>query len=105
VGDSQAYLLGADGGLQYLTASSHKARLGSGEVKPYTFAVSLKSRDIVLLLTDGAWTPLSPYLIEKAVRGVLLKHFSEVPPAVLDAASRTGRWDDMTVVALRIVSR
>jgi hypothetical protein len=54
-------------------------------------------------MTDGAWTPLSPYLIEKAVRGVLLQHFSEVPSAVLDAASRTGRWDDMTVVAFRLL--
>ncbi len=29
----------------------------------------------------------------------------DVPGAVLDAASRTGRWDDMTVVALRLVGR
>ena len=59
----------------------------------------------MLLLTDGAWTPLSSYLLEKAVRGVLLQHFSDVPGAVLDAAGRTGRWDDMTVVALRLAGR
>ena len=102
-GDSQAYLLGAEGGLQYLTSSADKSRLGSGEVKPFTFCVTIKPRDIVLLMTDGAWTPLGPYLIEKAVRGAALQHFAEVPVALLDAAGKTGRWDDMMVVALRLV--
>lgn len=102
-GDSQAYLLGAEGGFKYLTTGPQKARLGSGNVQPFTFTAVLKPRDVVLLMTDGAWTPLSPYLIEKAVRGVLLQHFSEVPSAVLAAASRTGRWDDMTAVALRLI--
>lgn len=104
-GDSQAYLLGAEGGFQYLTPSTQKARLGSGEVRPFTFGVTLKLRDVVLLMTDGAWTPLSPFLMERAVRSVILQHFSDVPTAVLAAASRTGRWDDMTVVALRLVGR
>jgi len=36
------------------------------------------------------------------VVGAALEHFSEVPDAVLDAASRTGRADDMTAVALRL---
>jgi hypothetical protein len=31
-----------------------------------------------------------------------MHHFSEVPQAILDAAARTGCYDDMTVVALRI---
>lgn len=105
VGDSQAYLLGAEGGFQYLTSSADKSRLGSGEVKPFTFSVNLKAKDIVLLMTDGAWTPLSPYLIEKTVRGVALQHFSEVPVALLDTAAKSGRWDDMTVVALRLPGR
>ena len=105
-GDSQAYLLGAEGGLQFLTASADKARLGSGTVKPFPIHATLQPRDILLLMTDGAWTPLSsPYLLEKAVRGAALQHFSDVPGAVLDAASRTGRWDDMTVVAVRRVGR
>jgi serine/threonine protein phosphatase PrpC len=104
-GDSQAYLLRADGGLEYLTTSTQKARLGSGEVRPFTFGAILQPRDVVLLMTDGAWTPLSPFLIGRAVRSVILEHFAEVPSAVLNAASRTGRWDDMTVVALRLVGR
>ncbi len=104
-GDCQAYLIGAEGGFQFLTTSPQKARLGSGKVKPFIFRVTLKVRDVLLLMSDGAWTPLSPYLLEKTVRGVLLQHFSEMPVAVLDAAGRTGRWDDMTVVALRLLGR
>lgn len=102
-GDSQVYLLGAEGGFRYLPAFTHKARLGGGDVKPFTFGVTLRLRNIVLLMTDGAWTPLSPYLLEKAARSLILEHFSDVPTAVLNAAGRTGRWDDMTVVALRLV--
>ncbi len=104
-GDCQAYLIGAEGGFQFLTTSPQKARLGSGNVKPFIFRVTLKVRDVLLLMTDGAWTPLSPYLLEKTVRGAFLQHFSEMPVAVLDAAGRTGRWDDMTVVALRLLGR
>ena len=32
-----------------------------------------------------------------------VRHFSEVPAAILDAAGRTGRSDDMSAVALRVV--
>ncbi|MBI5492726.1 MAG: SpoIIE family protein phosphatase, partial [Deltaproteobacteria bacterium] len=101
-GDSRAYLVGSEGGYRFITASSNKMRLGSGEVKPFTFSLTLKHKDIVLLMTDGAWTPLSPYLIEKTTRKAALEHFSEVPTALLNIASKTGRWDDMTVVALRL---
>jgi len=101
VGDSCAYLLPFEGGLRFLSTAPQKARLGSGSVQPFPFNASLQSRDVVLLMTDGAWTPLSPYRIERAVRGVMLEHFSEVPVAVLAVAGKTGRWDDMTVVALR----
>ncbi len=102
-GDSRAYLVGSDGGCRFLTASSSKMRLGSGEVKPFVFSLAPKHKDIVLLMTDGAWTPLSPYLIEKTTRKAALEHFSEVPAALLNTASKTGRWDDMTVVALRLM--
>jgi serine/threonine protein phosphatase PrpC len=53
-GDSQAYLLGAEGGVQFLTASADKARLGSGNVKPFPIRGTLKPRDMLLLMTDGA---------------------------------------------------
>lgn len=102
-GDSRAYMVGSDGGCRFLTASSNKMRLGSGEVKPFIFSLTPKHKDIVLLMTDGAWTPLSPYLIERTTRKAALEHFSEVPVALLNAASKIGRWDDMTVVALRLM--
>jgi serine/threonine protein phosphatase PrpC len=105
VGDSRAYLVGAAGGVKILSASTQKARLGSGHIQPFTFSAELRPKDIVLLMSDGAWTPLTPYLLERAIRGMLLQHFSEVPDAVLNASSRTGRWDDMTVVALRLVGQ
>ena len=104
-GDSRAYWLGGEGGFQILTAGGRSARLGSGEVTPRTIRHALKPRDIVLLMSDGAWSPLSPYLLRRAVRGAVGQHFSEVPSAVLQAAGRTGRWDDMTVVALRLLTR
>ena len=88
-------LTGADG-------AAGKFRLGSGRAQGSPIHLELAPRDVLLLLSDGAWTPLSPELIRRAVVGAAMKHFSEVPQAVLDAASRTGRADDMTAVALRL---
>lgn len=58
--------------------------------------------DMVLLLTDGAWAPLGPYFLRRAVVGAAGRHFSEVPQAIIEAAARTGRADDMTAVTLRL---
>jgi len=53
-------------------------------------------------MSDGAWTPLGgTYLLKKPVVKAAMDHFSAVPQAVLDVSARTGRYDDMTVVALR----
>jgi serine/threonine protein phosphatase PrpC len=105
-GDSRAYFFGAEGNCETLSAGARKQRLGSGEVTPFFFQRPLSPRDIVLLMSDGAWSPLSPYLLQRAARGALGHHFSEVPAAVLRAGSKTGRcWDDMTVVALRLLSK
>jgi MoaA/NifB/PqqE/SkfB family radical SAM enzyme len=38
---------------------------------------------------------------QRAVRAMLMRPFGDLPAAVLDAAARRGRADDMTVVALR----
>jgi serine/threonine protein phosphatase PrpC len=105
VGDSRAYLIGAERGVKMLTNSSTKFRLGSGKVKPFFINLSLNLRDVLLLMTDGAWTPLSLFLLERIVRGAFSRHFSDLPGVILDAAGKTGRWDDMTVVALRVISR
>ena len=54
-------------------------------------------------MSDGAWTPLNLGLLQKTVMTAALCHFTEIPGAILDAAGRTGRADDMTAVALRLV--
>ncbi len=54
-------------------------------------------------MSNGAWTPLGgTYKLQKAVAKAAMHHCSEVPQAILDAAARTGRYDDMTVVVIRI---
>jgi serine/threonine protein phosphatase PrpC len=103
VGDSKAYVVNRDGECSVLTEGAAKARLGSGRAEAFEINRTLAPGDTLLLLSDGAWTPLGPYLIKKAVVGNIGKHFSELPAAVLDIAGRTGRADDMTCVAVRLV--
>jgi len=102
VGDSRAYLIKNEGECRLFTTAPSKFRLGSGKTEPVAINLTIEPQDILLLLSDGAWTPLNNYLLTKAVRSAERQHFSEVPVAVLDAAARTGRPDDMTAVALRI---
>lgn len=105
VGDSRAYLIDSEGGCRLITVTENKYRLGSGLAMASPIHVPLKPRDVFLLLSDGAWIPLSLYLTQRAVVSSMMKHFSDVPQAVLDAAGRTGRADDMTAVALRITEK
>jgi len=103
-GDSRAYLINREGQCRILTDGALKHRLGSGHAEAFPIRSALSPRDILLLLSDGAWTPLSPYLLQKAVASAATRHFSELPGAILDAASRAGRADDMTAVTLRLRS-
>ncbi|MHB8502972.1 MAG: hypothetical protein ACYDHE_18780 [Candidatus Acidiferrales bacterium] len=103
-GDSRSYLFTRNGDLSILTDAASKRRLGSGEAQAFFFNGMLSSGDILLFLTDGAWTPLGMPLFKKAILGSVGKHFSEVPQAILDAAGRTGCADDMTALATRAVS-
>ena len=103
VGDSRAYLVPFEGPVRLLTGSAAKARLGSGEAAAAVYRDVLAARDVLLLVSDGAWTPLGTPGLERAVRGMLTRPFADLPAAVLDAASRRGRADDMTVVALRLL--
>jgi serine/threonine protein phosphatase PrpC len=103
VGDSRAYLINREGQCRIVTDGASKQRLGSGLTQPFIIRVTLGAGDILLLLSDGAWTPLNLYLLQRTVVGAAVKHLSEVPQAILDAAGRTGRADDMTALALRLV--
>jgi serine/threonine protein phosphatase PrpC len=102
-GNARAYLAGAEG-IKLVTAESSQARLGSGSVEGRTFSLELRAREILLLMSDGAWVPFSStHRLRKAVTAAAQRHFSEVPEAVLDAATPPdGPPDDMTVVALRL---
>ena len=102
-GDSRAYLTPMDGAARLLAGSATKARLGSGETAPVVFRDTLAPRDVLLLVSDGAWTPLGTAGVERAVRRMLAGVFADLPAAVLDEASRRGRADDMTAVALRVM--
>lgn len=102
-GDSRAYLINREAQCRIVTEDASKQRLGSGQAQAFPVRLTLGAGDILLLLSDGAWTPLSPYLLQKAVMSAAARHFSEVPAAILDAAGRMGRADDMTAVALRVV--
>ena len=104
-GDSRAYLVPMEGPARLVTDDAAKQRLGSGEVQPFFFRVHLQPRDVLVLLSDGAWGPLGSAGIDRAVRSAFSKHFSETPAALLDAASPRGRGDDMTAVALRLTGQ
>src|SRR5271169_1477289 len=86
VGDSRAYLVNRDGQCRILTDGAPKHRLGSGQAQPFPFRLALGHGDILLLLSDGAWTPLNLYALQKTVVIAAVKHFSEVPQAILEAA-------------------
>jgi serine/threonine protein phosphatase PrpC len=103
VGDSRAYLVPVEMPARLLAANAAKSRLGSGEAEGSTFRETLDVRDVLLLVSDGAWTPLGTAGLERAVRARVTSSFADLPSAVLDEASRRGRADDMTVVALRLL--
>ena len=101
-GDSRAYLSTSDGKLRLLTDNTMKLRLGSGQTKPAFLMGNLQVRDLLVLMTDGAWGPLGSLpMTQRAIVKGIAGHLSDVPLSILDSASRTGRADDMTVVVMR----
>jgi serine/threonine protein phosphatase PrpC len=103
VGDSRFYKLNRDGKLTIVTAESKKARLGSGQAEPCTFRIDpLQSGDILLLLSDGAYTPLDMARLQREAVTAAVRHFSDVPTALVTAAGKHGFADDATCVAVRV---
>ena len=100
-GDSRLYHLPMEGEIQILTDAASKFRLGSGKVVPFAIHRSIRNGDILLLLSDGAWTPLNLFTVKRLWGRVSSVHFSEFPALLLDEAGKFGRADDMTVVAMR----
>jgi serine/threonine protein phosphatase PrpC len=97
-GDSRAYLVPLEGPVRLLTGSASRARLGSGETLPTPFRDSLAPRDVLLLASDGAWSPLGTAGIEAAVRSKVMKAFADMPSAVLEGGG--GGFRDGPVVPL-----
>jgi hypothetical protein len=101
-GGDRAVLLRRDGGRELLTAEPGGPRLGSGRCQPRPIHVPVAAGDVVLLATDGLWKALSLERMERLVRATPPKRFAELPARLVEEASRTGRDDDMTVVAVRV---
>jgi len=101
VGDSRACLWSRDGELTVLTEGADPRRLGSGAVAPLPIHVPFGRGDTLLLLSDGAWSPLPLARLRGIVARCALGPLADLPEAILAEASRTGRPDDMTVVAVR----
>ena len=99
-GDSRLYLLPLEGEVQVLTEDAPKHRLGSGNVIPYAIHQQISSGDILLLMSDGAWTPLGLNKLKMFRSRALCHHFSDLPNMILEEAGKHGRSDDMTVVAI-----
>jgi serine/threonine protein phosphatase PrpC len=100
VGDSRAYLV-RDGQPNILTGGASKQKLGSGAVQPLIKEFGVRDRDLILLMTDGAWTRFSLYQLAQTVMKNLL-NLPELPNSILKQAAKGGVWDDMTVAAIVI---
>jgi serine/threonine protein phosphatase PrpC len=99
-GDSRAYLVN-EHGCRMLTEQPSR-RLGSGEAEPLPIHEPLEPHDTLLLMSDGAWTPLPLTIVHRTVMSARLGDFTDLPGTLLDLSARHGRADDMTVVALRV---
>ena len=102
VGDSRLYLFPREGEIRILTDDAQKHRLGSGRVCPHPIHQPVAFGDTLLLMSDGAWTPLNLARMNKLRTHFHTRHVSDIPSLILDEAGRSGRADDMTVVALRV---
>jgi serine/threonine protein phosphatase PrpC len=99
VGDSRAYLV-RDSQASILTEGAGKQKLGSGAIQPLIKQVNAKDRDLLLLMTDGAWTRFSLYTLTRTVGRYSV--LPELPTVILEQASKVGVWDDMTVVVVTV---
>jgi serine/threonine protein phosphatase PrpC len=101
VGDSRVYVWRRDGALEWVSAGAGKHRLGSGGAQPFPLHLGFERGDLVLLLTDGAWSPMSTSHLQVTIARSALSPLAEVADRILALASRGGRGDDMTVVVGR----
>jgi serine/threonine protein phosphatase PrpC len=103
VGDSRAYLV-RDGQANILTEGASKQQLGSGAIQPLKKRFGAQDRDLILLMTDGAWTPFSLCQLAQTVMKNLV-NLPELPNSILQQAAKGGVCDDMTVIAIAVRRR
>ena len=94
-------ILVQDGQANILTEGAGKQQLGSGAIQALIKQFGAQDRDLILLMTDGAWTRFSPYLLAQSVMKNLM-NLPELPNSILKQAAKGGVCDDMTVAAIVI---
>ncbi|MBM4307416.1 MAG: protein phosphatase 2C family protein [Deltaproteobacteria bacterium] len=97
-GDNRVYKFDKNGSVSILTHGSSKKRLGSGEADPYAIYNIMEKNEIVSVMTDGAWNPLSLSKITGLFRKRLSFHPADLTEKIIEEAGKYGRYDDMTVV-------
>jgi serine/threonine protein phosphatase PrpC len=102
-GDSRLYKVTREGDISIPSEGASKFRLGSGRVQPYPIHLPVNKGDLLLLMSDGAWTPLNLYALKKVITRSATRHFSELASSILEDAGKAGRADDMTVVTLKVI--
>lgn len=103
-GDTRLYLLDSNGMLSHITSTAKKTRLGSGQAEPITFHVELRKGDLLIVATDGAYSPMSLDELRRITVSAKMKHLSEVPMAILERAGKYGGLaDDATALVVRCV--
>jgi serine/threonine protein phosphatase PrpC len=98
VGDNRVYKFDKNGSVSILTQGSGKKRLGSGQAHPYPVYNVVEKNEVVSIMTDGAWSPLSLPKMAGVFRKRLSFHPADLTGKFLEEAGRHGRYDDMTVV-------
>ncbi len=99
--DSRVYLWNRQGELRILNEGAAKQRLGSGAAAPAPIRVPFERGETLLLMSDGAGSPLSLARLSSLVAKGALSPLAELPEAILREAGRAGRGDDVTVVVVR----
>jgi len=98
IGDNRVYKFDKNGSVSILTHGSSKKRLGSGEADPYPIYNLMEKNEIVSIMTDGAWSPLSLSKITGLFRKRLSFHPADLTGRFIEEAGKYGRYDDMTVI-------
>jgi serine/threonine protein phosphatase PrpC len=103
-GDTRLYRFDRDGELHIESEGASKKRLGSGDVQPFPLHFTIEPGELLLMMTDGAWTPLSHARLRQALARRATLPTVDLASALLDEAGRTGRADDMTIVVMKAKS-